>query len=64
MAVKTTDLGGLPRSRGTIYSVRMWLKLLVLVGVFAFQGSGHFMMVEDPDRFYSVLDGFLEQIGH
>ena len=29
-----------------------------------FQGSGHFMMVEDPDGFYSVLDDFLEQIGH
>lgn len=29
-----------------------------------FQGSGHFMMVEDPDGFYSVLDGFLKQIGH
>ena len=29
-----------------------------------FHGSGHFMMVEDPDRFYSVLDGFLAEIGH
>ena len=27
-------------------------------------GSGHFMMVEDPDRFHRVLDGFLTEIGH
>ncbi len=29
-----------------------------------FDGSGHFMMVEDPDRFRGVLDGFLAEIGH
>ena len=29
-----------------------------------FQGSGHFMMLEDPTRFYSILDGFLAEIGH
>lgn len=29
-----------------------------------FQGSGHFMMVEDRDRFHRVLDRFLAEIGH
>lgn len=29
-----------------------------------FQGSGHFMMVEDPKGFYSVLDAFLAEIEH
>jgi len=29
-----------------------------------FQGSGHFMMIENPAQFYNVLDGFLAEIGH
>ena len=29
-----------------------------------FDESGHFMMVEDPERFHRVLDDFLIEIGH